>query len=151
MNWNLYFSTRLFVCYKKFKLQVHAWIIELTFWMLSYLISWTCSPASLPSLSAMTLLNLSVQSSSDAHGPWSVGYGLRPSSSNRCPLMGTKHTKWYASPKTVAKYDWLSISCFDLSFCFYVCTFGICQGIILFWVNFNISLFLFYALAVLLP
>lgn len=61
--------------------------------------SWTCSPASLPSLSAITLLNLSVQSSPWAQGPWSVGYGFSPSSSNKCPLIGTKLTKWYASPE----------------------------------------------------
>lgn len=61
-----------------------------------YLIS--CSPDDMPRRSAIVHRNLLVQSSFSFHGPWFMGNGFRPSNSNRWPLMGTKLTKWNASP-----------------------------------------------------
>lgn len=61
-----------------------------------YLIS--CSPDDIPRRSAIVHRNLLVQSSFSFHGPWFIGNGLSPSNSNKWPLIGTKLTKWNASP-----------------------------------------------------
>lgn len=58
----------------------------------------SCSPDEMPNRSSIVHRNFAVQSSSSFHGPWFIGNGFRPSNSNKCPSIGTKLTKWNASP-----------------------------------------------------